>query len=76
MHIAYTFCRVKLYFIIAARAGTVSFWVKFIPALAATASGAAPLSGVPNWVAWFSVISGVAFALQSILNPDKKREEH
>ena len=66
----------ETHYIIAAGAGTVSFWVKFIPALAAAASGAALLSGAPNWVAWFSVISGVAFALQSILNPDKKREEH
>ena len=61
---------------IAADADKVSFWVKFVPAAAAAGSGVALLSGAPNWVAWFSVISGVAFALQSILNPDKKREEH
>jgi hypothetical protein len=61
---------------IAAGAGTVSFWVKFVPAAAAAGSGAAIIAGAPNWIAWFSVISGVAFALQSILNPDKKREEH
>ena len=66
----------EAHYIIADSAGTVSFWVKFIPALAAFASGAALLSGAPNWIAWFSVIAGVAFALQSILNPDKKREEH
>ena len=61
---------------IAAGAGRIGFWVKFIPALAAAASGAALIAGAPNWIAWFSVIAGVAFALQSILNPDKKREEH
>ena len=60
----------------ATKAGTVAFWVKLIPAIAAAASGAALLSRLPNWIAWFSVIAGVAFALQSILNPDKKREEH
>ena len=54
----------------------MSFWVKLIPALAAAVSGAALLSGAPNWIAWFSVIAGVAFALQSIMNPDKKKEEH
>ena len=61
---------------IAADADKVSFWVKFLPAAAAAAIGVALLSGAPDWVAWFSVISGVAFAVQSILNPDKKREEH
>ena len=64
------------HYTISAGAGTVSFWIKFIPALAAAASGAALVAGAPNWIAWFSVIAGVAFALQSVLNPDKKREEH
>lgn len=66
----------EAHYIIAADAGRVSFWVKLIPALAAFASGAALLSGAPNWIAWFSVIAGVAFALQSIMNPDQKKEEH
>ena len=66
----------EAHYIIAAGAGRVSFWVKLIPALAAAVSGAALLSGLPNWIAWFSVIAGVAFALQSIMNPDKKQEEH
>ena len=64
------------HYIIAADAGRVSFWVKLIPAVAAAASGAALLAGAPNWIAWFSVIAGFAFALQSIMNPDKKKEEH
>ena len=66
----------EAHYIIADNAGRMSFWVKLIPALAAAASGAALLAGAPNWVAWFSVIAGVAFALQSIMNPDKKQEEH
>lgn len=66
----------EAHYIIAADAGRVSFWLKMIPALAAAVSGAALLSGAPNWIAWFSVIAGVAFALQSIMNPDKKKEEN
>jgi len=66
----------EAHYIIAAKAGRVSFWVKLIPALAAATSGTALLSGAPNWIAWFSVIAGVAFALQSIMNPDGKKEEH
>jgi 4-hydroxybenzoate polyprenyltransferase len=66
----------EAHYIIASGAGKVNFWIKLIPAIAAAVSGAALLSGLPNWIAWFSVIAGVAFALQSILNPDKKQEEH
>ena len=66
----------EAHYIIAASAGRVSFWMKLIPTLAAAASGTALLSGAPNWIAWFSVIAGVAFALQSIMNPDKKKEDH
>ena len=66
----------ETHYILAAGAGRVSFWVKLIPAIAAAISGIALLSGAPNWVAWFSVIAGVAFALQSIMNPDKKNEEY
>ena len=66
----------ETHYIIAAKAGHIGFWVKLIPAIAAAGSGAAVLSGAPNWIAWFAIISGVAFALQSILNPDKKHDEH
>ena len=66
----------ETHYIMAAGAGRVSFWVKLIPALAAAVSGAALLSGAPNWMAWFSVVAGIAFALQSIINPDQKKEEH
>lgn len=66
----------EAHYIIADEAGRIGFWVKLIPAIAAAVSGVALLSGAPNWIAWFSVISGVAFALQSIMNPDKKQEEH
>ena len=66
----------ETHYIIAGKAGRLGFWVKLIPAIAAAGSGAAVLSGAPNWIAWFAVISGVAFALQSILNPDKKHDEH
>lgn len=66
----------EAHYIIAGTSGKIGFWVKLIPAIAAAGSGAAVLSGAPNWIAWFAVISGVAFALQSILNPDKKHDEH
>lgn len=66
----------ETHYIIANDAGKVNFWVKLIPAIAAAVSGVVLLSGAPNWIAWFSVIAGVAFALQSIMNPDKKMEEH
>jgi hypothetical protein len=66
----------ETHYILAARAGTIGFWVKFVPALIAAGSGAALLAGFPLWVAWLSVLSGTVFALQSIMDPDKKKEEH
>lgn len=66
----------ETHYIIAGKAARTGFWMKLIPAIAAAGSGTAVLSGAPDWVAWFAVISGVAFALQSILNPDKKHDEH
>ena len=66
----------ETHYIMASGFNRIGFWVKLIPAIAAAVSGAALLSGAPNWIAWFSVIAGVAFALQSIMNPDKKYEEH
>lgn len=62
--------------IIAHNTGKVSFWLKLIPAVAAAISGILILNGAPSWVAWVSIISGVAFALQSVLDPDKKYHDH
>ncbi len=66
----------EAHYIISANEDKISFWIKLIPAIAAAVSGASLLLGAPSWIAWFSVVSGVAFALQSIMNPDKKKEEH
>ncbi len=66
----------EAHYFIAAKEDRISFWVKVIPAATAAISGALVLAGKPYWIAWFSVIAGVAFALQSILNPDKKHDEH
>ncbi|MBI9077334.1 MAG: SLATT domain-containing protein [Desulfatibacillum sp.] len=66
----------EAHYIMASDEGKKSFWVKVIPAIAAAVSGAALISGLPNWIGWFSVIAGVAFALQYTMNPDKKQEDH
>jgi hypothetical protein len=54
----------------------ISFWIKFIPAAVAAGSGIAVLKGSPIWVAWLSILSGVVFALATILNPDRNANDH
>jgi len=66
----------EAHYLIASAAGKLSFWVKAMPALASAVSGSVLLKGAPVWVAWFAVISGVVFALQAIINPDRKKAEH
>lgn len=60
---------------IASQSERISFWVKFIPAAVAAGSGIAILKGYPYWVAWFSIISGVIFALATILDPDRRAND-
>lgn len=66
----------EAHYIIVSRTRRISFWVKFIPAAVAAVSGILILGGLPNWIAWLAILSGTAFALQSILNPDRKANDH
>jgi len=61
---------------IASSGERLGFWVKFIPAAVAAGSGIAILKGSPTWVAWLSIISGVAFALTFILDPDRRQNDN
>jgi len=61
---------------IASCSDRISFWLKFIPAAVAAGSGVAVLKGYPIWLAWLSILSGVVFALATILNPDRHANDH
>ena len=50
--------------------------LKIIPAGVAAGSGVALLSGYPSWVAWLAIISGVVFAMTTIMGPDKRANDH
>ncbi len=66
----------EAHYILASREKKISLWVKIFPAVVAAASGILVLRKYPNWVAWLAVVSGVVFALQSILDPDRKANDH
>ena len=62
--------------VIASSSEKIGFWVKAIPAAVAAGSGIAILKGFPIWVAWLSIISGIAFALTFLLDPDRRKNDH
>jgi len=66
----------EAHYILASKTKTIGFWVKIVPAAVAAVSGILVLSGCPTWVAWLAILSGAAFALQSILNPDQKANDY
>jgi hypothetical protein len=66
----------EAHYILASKEKRLSIWVKVVPAAVAAVSGILVLRGYPAWVAWFAVISGVVFALQSVLDPDRKANDH
>lgn len=66
----------EAHYILASTAKKIGFWVKIVPAAVAFASGILIVSGCPTWIAWLAILSGAAFALQSILNPDQKANDY
>lgn len=66
----------EAHYILASTSRKIGFWVKIVPAAVAFASGILVVSGFPTWVAWLAILSGAAFALQSILNPDQKANNY
>jgi hypothetical protein len=61
---------------IADSAEKISFCIKFIPAVIASISGILILVGVSIVVAWLSVLSGFVLAIASVLDPDRKKNDH
>jgi len=53
-----------------------AFCIKFIPAVIAAVSGILILSGVSIVVAWLAVLSGFVLAIASVLDPDRKKNDH
>ncbi len=66
----------EAHYLLASTTKKIGFWVKIVPASVAAASGILLLNGCPTWVAWLAIISGAAFALQSILDPDRKANDY
>ncbi|MFC1834120.1 SLATT domain-containing protein [Thermodesulfobacteriota bacterium] len=64
------------HYMVAASAGFRGQLLKFVMAAASAISGVLVLAGAASWVAWFSILSGLALALTTVLNIDRKRADH
>lgn len=62
--------------IIAHKASSRAFWLKFIPALVTVISAGFLLRGVDNWVAWVTLISGIVTVSNILMKCDEKSAEH
>ncbi len=62
--------------IIAARSNTRGIWLKSMTAAVSAISGAVVLLGYATWVGWLSIVSGLALALMTALDVDRKKVDH
>lgn len=66
----------EAHYILASKEKRIAFWLKIMPAAVAAISGILLLRGYPTWIAWLAIVSGAVFALQSVLDPDRKANDH
>jgi len=66
----------ETHYITAEKARNLSLWLKFIPAAVAAMSGTLIILEYPTWIAWLSILSGLSFALTTILDVDRRKNEH
>ena len=66
----------EAHYILASKEKKTAFWLKIIPAAVSAISGILLLRGYPAWIAWLAIVSGAVFALQSVLDPDRKANDH
>lgn len=62
--------------IIEKRLSKKAFWYKFVPPAITVSSAFAVIVGMPNWVSWITIFSGVISILNILLEPDKKSKDH
>lgn len=53
-----------------------AFWYKFVPPAITVFSAIALILGMPNWVSWITIFSGVISILNILLEPEKKSKDH
>jgi hypothetical protein len=52
------------------------FWYKFVPPAITVSSAFALIVGMPNWVSWITIFSGIISVLNILLEPEKKSKDH
>lgn len=62
--------------IIEKRLSKKTFWYKFVPPAITVSSAFALIVGMPNWVSWITIFSGLISILNILLEPEKKSKDH
>lgn len=66
----------EVHHIVANRLSKKSFWCKIIPTSITVFSAFGLLLGVPDWVAWVTLLSGIVTMFNVFLEPEKKAREN
>ncbi len=61
---------------IAHKLSSKAFWYKLIPVIITVLSALALLLGVPSWISWITLLSGLIAMLNIFMEPGKKAREH
>jgi hypothetical protein len=53
-----------------------AFWYKIIPAVVTVGGALLTFTGLPNWVNWITLLSGIITIASILLEPDRKARDH
>jgi len=62
--------------IIEKRLSKRAFWYKFVPPAITVLSAIALILGMPNWISWITIFSGIISILNILLEPEKESKDH
>jgi len=64
------------HYIIGKRLSKRAFWYKFVPPAITVLSAIALILGMPNWISWITIFSGIISILNILLEPEKESKDH
>ncbi|RJQ53113.1 MAG: SLATT domain-containing protein [Nitrospiraceae bacterium] len=66
----------ETHYIIEKKLSRKAFWYKFVPPAITVLSAFALILGMPNWISWVTIFSGIVSILNILLEHDKKSKDH
>lgn len=66
----------EVHHILEKRLSKRAFWYKFVPPSITVLSAFALILGMPNWVSWVTMFSGIISIMSILLEPEKKAKDH